>query len=125
LVSITASQSSSFMRMASWSRVMPALFTSTCRPPSLRTICSMSASDWAASVTFSTSPRLPGNAASASLTAAAPASEVAVPMTRWPCSASASAMARPMPREAPVTRATRTAAAASGEDVVALMPASP
>ncbi len=33
LVSSTASQSSSFMRMASVSRVIPALFTSTCRPP--------------------------------------------------------------------------------------------
>ena len=109
LVSITADQSSSFMRMASWSRVTPALLTSTCRPPSCLTIDSISASPACASLTFSTTPRLPAGAACASsacVTAAAPASVVPVPTTRKPCAASASAIARPMPREAPVTSAT-------------------
>ena len=53
LVSSTASQSSSFMRMARPSRVMPALLTSTCRPPCCLTIASTAASTPAASVTFS------------------------------------------------------------------------
>ena len=59
-------------------------------------------------------PRLPGKAASASLIAVAPAAVVAVPTTRKPFCASVVAIARPMPREAPVTRATCAAAGGGG-----------
>mmetsp|Transcript_37653 Transcript_37653/g.92539 ORF Transcript_37653/g.92539 Transcript_37653/m.92539 type:complete len:209 (-) Transcript_37653:382-1008(-) len=104
LVSMTASQSSSFIRMDSMSRVMPALLTSTCRPPSWATMASTAACTAAPSVTLSTMPRPPW-APSASVMPAAPASEFAVPMTRQPASARRSAIARPMPRLAPVTRA--------------------
>ena len=65
LVSVTASQSASFMRMARPSLVMPALLTSTCRPPSALTIASTAASTPAASVTLSTMPRPPRGASAA------------------------------------------------------------
>jgi hypothetical protein len=106
LVSSTASQSSSFMRMASWSRVMPALLTSTCSAPCSLTMASIRPSAAAASLTSSAAPRQPACAARAALILPAPSSVVAVPMTFMPRAASACAIAAPMPREAPVTRAT-------------------
>jgi hypothetical protein len=106
LVARTASQSSSFIRIDSVSRVMPALLTSTCRAPLSRTTASIAAAAASPAVTSRTMPRQPSCAASASLIAAAPASVVAVPTTRKPLAASASAIARPMPRDAPVTSAT-------------------
>ncbi|MCY1552124.1 hypothetical protein D9M68_885010 [compost metagenome] len=104
LVSMTADQSSSFMRIASVSRVMPALLTRMCGPPPSLPNASISASQAAASVTSSTTPR-PPDGASASVMAAAPDSDVAVPTTVAPRAASSWAMARPMPRVAPVTSA--------------------
>src|SRR5690606_30429486 len=52
----------------------------------------------------STAPRPPCGA-SASVMASAPAPDVAVPTTVAPAAANSRAMARPMPRDAPVTRA--------------------
>ena len=94
------------MRMASWSRVMPALLTSTCNPPCSLTMASTSASTPVLSLTSRQTPRQPAKPPSACEMPDAPASVVAVPITLKPCSASVCAMARPMPREAPVTSAT-------------------
>src|SRR5437588_226089 len=98
LVSITSSQSASFMRSARLSRVMPALFTRIRTSPNSFWIDSTSASHCGASLTFRTLP-MAG-------TFCAPASLVAVPITFAPCLASSVAIARPMPRDAPVTSAT-------------------
>src|SRR5690606_1502961 len=103
LVSSTAAQSSSFMRMARVSRVMPALLTRICGPPSAASSAT-SASHAGASLTSSTTPR-PPDAANISEMDSAPACEVAVPTTCAPRPASSRAMALPMPRVAPVTNA--------------------
>jgi len=81
LVPSTASQSSSFMRMARVSRVIPALLTSTCRPPWVLTRLSISASTAAPLFTSSATPREPAKADSACEILAAPSSVVAVPIT--------------------------------------------
>ncbi len=86
-VSTTAFQSSSFIRIASVSCVMPALLTRMSRRPDALWIDAMAASQAAASLTSSTMPR-PPLAASASPIAAAPASDVAVPTTVAPRAAS-------------------------------------
>src|SRR5688500_10704229 len=91
LVAITSSKSSSFMRSARLSRVMPALFTRMATSPSSL----MSASHCAALRTSSTRPFI----------FLAPSSLVDVPTTLAPALRSSSAIASPMPREAPVTRA--------------------
>src|ERR1700722_10151612 len=106
LVPMTWSQSSLFMRSSSMSRVMAALFTRMVGSPSALSRLPTSASIEPASPASSTVPRpcrpLCANIAVMRL---APASLVAVPTTRAPARARVSAMARPMPREAPVTRA--------------------
>ena len=104
LVSRIACQSSSFIRISSWSRVMPALFTRMPIGPTLPATSSSTASTEAGSATSSTRPTPPCAARRAPM-AAAPASLVAVPTTRAPRAASSSAMAAPMPRLAPVTSA--------------------
>src|SRR6195256_3897054 len=76
LVSITSSQSASFMRSARLSGVMPALFTRIRTSPNSFWIDSTSASHWAASLTSRTLP-MAG-------TFCAPASLVAVPITFAP-----------------------------------------
>src|SRR5674476_391083 len=106
LVSSTASHSSSFMRKARLSRVMPALFTRICSPPCSLMIVSIKACAAAASLTFRSLPLQPGKAERVCPILAAPSSVVAVPITLSPRFASASAIAAPMPRDAPVTRAT-------------------
>src|SRR3990172_5600929 len=93
-VAITSSHSSSFIRNARLSRVIPALFTRMATSP----ISFSSASQAASSRTSRTFP-IPGMFF-------APASVVAVPNTLAPCFTSSAAMAWPMPREAPVTRET-------------------
>ena len=105
LVSSIACQSSSFMRISNWSRVMPALLTRIEIAPNSLPMASMSASIALPSVTFSTRPPPPW-AASRSPIACAPAAVVAVPITFAPSAASSSAIAAPMPRLAPVTSAT-------------------
>src|SRR5262245_60310435 len=102
-MSSTACQSSSFIRMASMSRVMPALLT---RMSILPVAVSAAAHSLSASAT---SPRLltmtcvrsPRDFASSSSAAA----RVPVNTTTAPCACSARAMAPPMPPDAPVTSA--------------------
>src|SRR6202142_4401389 len=100
------SQSSLFMRRISASRAMPALLTRIVGSPSAAASAATSESVDAGSPAFQTAPR-PRTSASrkASLIRAAPSSEVAVPTTKAPAPASRSAIARPIPREAPVTSA--------------------
>src|SRR5690606_14623224 len=104
LVSITGCQSSSFMRSSRLSRVMAALFTRMVGMSPAASSDAIRASIDASALTSSTSPRPPCSC-SAAVICAAPSAEVAVPMTFAPSAASFSAMARPMPREAPVTSA--------------------
>ena len=106
LVAMTASKSSSFMRMLKPSRVMPALLTKIAIAPSSFSIFASTASVCSVSAILSNMPMFLGLIACKPLAiSAAPASEVAVPMTIAPRSANVRAMARPMPRDAPVTRA--------------------
>ena len=89
---------------------MPALLTRIAGAPSRAATSASSASTDASLPTSSTAPRpLSPSACSASPIERAPSSLVAVPMTVAPCRPSASAIARPMPRDAPVTSATRPA----------------
>src|SRR5574337_346050 len=83
---------------------MPALLTMIETAPNSFAMPSTSASTAAASVTFNTRP-CPFPAASRSPIATAPPLLVAVPMTVAPIPANSSAIAAPMPRLAPVTRA--------------------
>src|SRR4029079_13308508 len=90
---------------------MPALLTSTSRPPrpawAWSTICrTASASARSARTAVSPSPGSP-----ASTWAARPGDPRWCTATRSPCPANASATARPMPREAPVTSTARCATA--------------
>src|SRR3954470_4372384 len=100
----TACQSSSFMRSARLSRVMPALLTRmSSRPPSAASASrtSWSAASGSARLATSEWARSPSLAASdSSAGARVPASATSAP---WACSARA--MAPPMPPEAPVTSA--------------------
>src|SRR5690606_30713750 len=100
----TASQSSFFMRSSRLSRVMPALLTTTVGAPSRFCRSSNSACTDSSLAMSSTAPR--PRSARASDTARAPSSVVAVPITTAPAAASVLAIAAPMPRDAPVTRAT-------------------
>src|SRR3979411_1132537 len=104
LVSRTASQSSSFMRNSKVSRVMPALLQRMPITPSFASMSSSAASIESGLTTSRTTPR-PPCAARLALIRAAPSAVVAVPMTRAPSRARRSAMAAPMPRVAPVTKA--------------------
>src|SRR6185312_6745399 len=105
LVSRIRFQSSSRMRSRSWSRVMPALFTRMEIGPNSLPTASTRASTPALSVTSSTRPQ-PSYGDRRTSTEAAPAALVAVPTTIAPDAAKWSAMAAPMPRLAPVTKAT-------------------
>src|SRR5665213_3889602 len=106
LVAITWSQSSIRMRTKSVSRVMAALLMRIVGRPSPASRSATSAATEVASPASNTAPRpVRPCAANSALMAAAPAALVAVPTTRAPALPRASAMARPMPREAPVTRA--------------------
>src|SRR5262249_42439638 len=95
----------SFMRIRSWSRVMPALFTRIVMTPNSFATSSISASTAPGSVTLSRRPTPPCTASAAPI-ASAPASDVAVPTTFAPSAARRFAIAAPMPRLAPVTSAT-------------------
>src|ERR1700730_4497865 len=107
LVAMTASQSSGFMRTSSVSRVMAALLTRIVGSSPALSSSPTSASTEAAFPASSTAPRpLHPCDASAALKRAAPSALVDVPITRAPAPPRVSAMAWPMPREAPVTSAT-------------------
>src|SRR5262245_3079224 len=105
-VSITVCQSSALIRINSPSFVTPALLTRTDGVPSRDSMSLKHASTELAVATSSTVPRPCTPAADRySSIARAPASLVAVPITRAPRLPSSSAIARPMPRDAPVTNA--------------------
>src|SRR6476620_1879854 len=101
LVSMTLSNSSSLMRMSSWSAVMPALATRTSTgPPSSSSALAKAASTEAVSVTSQMTPCNPSGGS--------PERWV---MTTWsPASARARAMHSPMPRLPPVTSTFRPCA---------------
>ena len=87
----------------------PALFTSTSMPPNRRTTVSIACSTCcccrtSARIGRTASP--PATFSSSAAPARSVSSEVAVIATRAPRSSSARAIARPMPREPPVTTAT-------------------
>ena len=108
MVASTRSHSSCFMRANRLSLAMPALFTRIVGSDFDSESVPKSALTEEGSATFSVRPRASGETArNLSEIWAAPASVVAVPTTSAPCSANARAVARPIPREAPVTRATR------------------
>mmetsp|Transcript_87782 Transcript_87782/g.283470 ORF Transcript_87782/g.283470 Transcript_87782/m.283470 type:complete len:245 (+) Transcript_87782:491-1225(+) len=105
-VLMTSSQSESFMRNMSVSLVMPALLTKMSTWPYAALISFKTCSTLAESTTSNFMPlplRAPVKRAEI---VSAPLSDVAVPTTVAPASARRCAMAAPMPREAPVTRAT-------------------
>src|SRR3954470_20655799 len=102
-VSTTASQSSSGMRIARPSRVMPALLTSTAIEPKRSR----------------TSPNARSTSAAAPTSACTSPPERATVTTRWPSARRRSAIAAPMPRVPPVT----TATVPSGAGMDTLLPA--
>ena len=122
LVSITARQSSSdCAARSSPKRPIPALLTRMSSPPkrcSARSItrCAWSASRTSAStVSISPADSAAGAAAGAcSAARASAAGERPQITTRLPCATSAAATAAPMPRDPPVTTATRPASVAEG-----------
>ena len=97
LVSITASQSASDIRASRVSFVTPAFATSTPTLPNSASTLSKAASTRAWSVMSHSTGSTPSGTSP-------PARWV--PATRYPASRNFSAMTRPMPRVAPVTRTT-------------------
>src|SRR3984885_1006990 len=107
LVFSTASQSSSFMRSASVSRVIAALFTKMWSRPNFASACWKPVFTWAASDTSIGTASASPPVAWISATSDASLSAVrAATATFAPAPASATDVARPMPCDAPVTRAT-------------------
>ena len=104
---MTASQSSRFIRSISVSRVMPALFTRMSMRPLPAMMAATAASTPAASVT--SSPIDSADPPASRIASAVPLafSPRAAATTCAPAAARRVATARPMPRDAPVTRATR------------------
>src|SRR5713226_2211174 len=109
LVRSTASQSSDFMRTARASRVMAALFTRISRRPKRSRTCLKPALIWPESATSmgTAKPSPPAPAISATTPASFSAFRAAH-ATFAPACANASAVARPIPCDAPVTRAMRS-----------------
>src|ERR1700730_1218461 len=103
----TASQSSCFMRTASPSRVIAALFTKISSRPNFSRICLKPAFTCSASATsILTANAVPPAAVILATTAASFSALRDATPTLAPASASASAVSRPIPCEAPVTKAT-------------------
>src|SRR5215831_8734267 len=100
IMSSTAAKSSSLISASSWSRVIPALATSTSTGPCAASAAANASSTAAASRTSHRATASPSPAPSSS-----PEREVI--MTLSPPAASRRAMARPMPRFPPVTRTDR------------------
>mmetsp|Transcript_131703 Transcript_131703/g.328421 ORF Transcript_131703/g.328421 Transcript_131703/m.328421 type:complete len:221 (+) Transcript_131703:642-1304(+) len=105
-VLMTASQASSFMRIINVSFVMPALLTKMSTPPYSPSMALSTAATLSGSTTSSFMPVPFKSPPKRAAMASAPLSDVAVPTTVAPAFAKRSAMAAPMPREAPVTNAT-------------------
>ncbi len=114
---ITASHSSSVIVKIIRSRRIPALLTSTSRPPNRSTACRTSAAapsndDTSASLAAATPPAAVISSTTAWAGPASPPLPSRAPpksfTSTWaPCAASSSACSRPMPRPAPVTMHTR------------------
>ena len=105
----TASQSSAFMRTARPSRVMAALFTRMSSLPNFSRAWRNPAFTCSASATsICTASASPPAAAISATTPASFSALRAAATTRAPACASASAVARPIPCDAPVTSATRS-----------------
>ena len=106
LAAMTSSQSRSFIRIRRLSRRSPALLTSTSTGPSVVSISSKAPATLSAFVTSMRTTIEPGYSTDA---AAAPSLSSRYPMaTCTPSSARDATVARPIPRLAPVTRATRS-----------------
>mmetsp|Transcript_10362 Transcript_10362/g.27484 ORF Transcript_10362/g.27484 Transcript_10362/m.27484 type:complete len:200 (+) Transcript_10362:379-978(+) len=105
-VSITASHWVSFIRIMRVSCVIPALFTRMSGTPYSSAMVLNTASTSSLLPTLSFMPFPFKSPTKRAEIASAPESEVAVPTTVAPASANFLAMAAPMPRDAPVTRAT-------------------
>src|SRR5688572_28779651 len=107
-VLMTVSKSSSSIRRIRPSFVMPALFTSTSsRPCASMMRSSVSESDLETAMSHVATSALPPSALISSTTCWSLSAERATATTCSPSFASRLAMAAPMPREAPVTKATR------------------
>src|SRR5690349_11690402 len=114
LTSTTRSKSSSLIRRSSWSRVIPALFTRMSRPPSsASTVLPSSLTGPEAATSTPYAAAWPPSAWQAAADSLARSAVVATHATRAPRPARRSAIARPMPREAPVTSATLPASVRS------------
>src|SRR5690348_3682507 len=104
LASSTASQSASVSRSRRLSRVSPALFTRMSMGPSADSAAAMAASTWTPSATLQANPaaRSPSSAAMAADRACSRPTTATLAPAPW----RARAMASPMPRVLPVTKAT-------------------
>ena len=102
-VAITLSKSSSFMRSTRPSRVMPALFTRQSTPPSASIACLKASFTESELLTSHANVNVltPNSLAIASACSGQPPREIRT--TSEPRAASSLAMARPIPRDAPVT----------------------
>mmetsp|Transcript_26879 Transcript_26879/g.62396 ORF Transcript_26879/g.62396 Transcript_26879/m.62396 type:complete len:234 (+) Transcript_26879:423-1124(+) len=105
-VLITSNHCSSFILIINVSFVMPALLTRMSGGPYFSVTAFTTSSTFAESVTSNFIPSPFKSPSKRAEMASAPESEVAVPTTTAPAFARRSAMAAPMPREAPVTTAT-------------------
>src|SRR5579862_4281124 len=120
LVRSTASQSSSLMRRASVSRVMAALLTRMSSLPNFASNCWKPVFTWAASATSMGTARASPPAAAISDASEASFSVLRAAMATFaPASARARDVARPMPCDAPVTRATLSLSENIGCDPIA------
>ena len=126
---MTRRQRSSAMRAKSPSSASPALLTRISTGPKASSTCPTAASTDAESVTSScVATASPPAASMAATVAFAPSASLRQPTaTRWPCAASATDEAAPMPRDAPVTSATRLVmlphrSSALAQDMPAPMP---
>src|SRR5438309_3163450 len=106
-VARTRSQSSRFIRSNSWSRVTPALLMRMSSRPCLSATASGRRPSATASVTSAPTASARPPAPAIAATVAAALSPRAAATTIAPCAASLVAIARPIPRDAPVTSATR------------------
>mmetsp|Transcript_56055 Transcript_56055/g.134015 ORF Transcript_56055/g.134015 Transcript_56055/m.134015 type:complete len:232 (+) Transcript_56055:415-1110(+) len=105
-VLMTSNHASSFIRIIKVSLVMPALFTRISGAPYFSVTALTISATLAESVTSSFIPSPWRSPSKRFEMASAPESDVAVPTTTAPALAKRSAMAAPIPREAPVTMAT-------------------
>ena len=106
---MTARQSASASRASGWSRVIPAQLTIAPAGPSSSSACRNQAVTWAASVTSTSAAatRTPSSQTACSTWRAACSSRWWQKLMSQPSAASLRTVAAPIPREPPLTRATR------------------